>query len=141
MARDDDEDKVLRSVALQNANAILIARQRAERELLKAKEELEQKTQELAHSLAMMHATLESTTDSILVTDGNGQVTAFNQRYADMWGFPPEAMESRDHRQLLELVGRHFKDPVRFRERIEEIYASSPPESSDVLELVRRPSN
>ena len=38
MARDDDEDKVLRSVALQNANAILIARQRAERELLEAKE-------------------------------------------------------------------------------------------------------
>ena len=38
MARDDDdEDKVLRSVALQNANAILIARQRAERELLEGK--------------------------------------------------------------------------------------------------------
>ena len=108
MAHDDDEDKVLRSVALQNANAILIARQRAERELLKAKEELEQKTQELAHSLAMMHATLESTTDGILVTDGNGQVTAFNQRYVDMWGFPPEAMESRDHRQLLELVWPAF---------------------------------
>ena len=92
MAPDDEEDRLLRSVALQNANAILIARQRAERELLQAKEALEQKTQELAHSLAMMHATLESTTDGILVTDGMRQVTAFNQRYVDMWGLPPEAM-------------------------------------------------
>ena len=60
---------------------------------LRQRRQLEQKTQELAHSLAMMHATLESTTDGILVTDGSGQVTAFNQRYVDMWGLPPETME------------------------------------------------
>ena len=135
MARDNEDDTLLRSVALQNANTILIARQRAERELLEAKEALERKTQELAHSLAMMHATLESTSDGILVTDGSGQVTVFNQRYVDMWDLPPETMDTRDHRQLLELCGRQFKDPGRFRARIEEIYASSPPESFDVLEL------
>ena len=122
MARDNEEDRLLRSVALQNANTILIARQRAERELLEAKEALEQKTQELAHSLAMMQATLESTTDGILVTDDSGQVTTFNQRYVDMWGLPPETMDTRDHRQLIELCGRQFKDPVAFRARIEEIY-------------------
>ena len=93
MARIDDEDKLLRSVALQNANTILIARQRAERDLLEAKEALEQKTQELAYSLALMHATFESTTDGLLVTDDSGQVTTFNHRYVDMWGLPPAAME------------------------------------------------
>ena len=113
MAQDDEEDRLLRSVALQNANAILIARQRAERELLQAKEALEQKTQELAHSLAMMQATLESTTDGILATDDSGQVTTFNQRYVEMWGLPPEAMATRDHRKLIELCGRQFKDPGR----------------------------
>ena len=41
MTRIDDEDKLLRSVALQNANTILVARQRAERDLLEAKEALE----------------------------------------------------------------------------------------------------
>ena len=39
------------------------------------------------------------------------------------------------HRQLLEIIGRQFKDPEQFRARIEEIYASSPPESFDLLEL------
>src|SRR5688572_4142695 len=129
MARIDDEDKILRSVALQNANTILIARQRAERDLLEAKEALEQKTQELAHSLAMMQATLESTTDAILATDDSAQVTTFNQRYVEIWELPPEALATRDHRKLIELCGRHFKDPRAFRARIEEIYDSSPPES------------
>ena len=73
MAPDNEEDRLLRSVALQNANAIHIARQRAERELLQAKEALEQKTHELAHSLAMMQATLESTTDAILATDDSAR--------------------------------------------------------------------
>ena len=135
MAPDNEEDRLLRSVALQNANAIHIARQRAERELLQAKEALEQKTHELAHSLAMMQATLESTTDAILATDDCAQVTTFNQRYVEMWELPPEAIATGDHRKLIELCGRHFKDPSAFRARIEEIYESSPPESFDVLEL------
>ncbi len=50
MAQNDDEDELLRSVALQNAKSILLARQRAEEELVRAKEALEQKTRELAHS-------------------------------------------------------------------------------------------
>jgi len=65
----DDEEDLLRSVALQNAKSILLARQRAEQEMLRAKDELERRTQELVGSLAMMRATLESTWDGILVTD------------------------------------------------------------------------
>ena len=40
----DDEEKVLRSIALQNVQSILHARQRAEQELLKTKEALEEET-------------------------------------------------------------------------------------------------
>jgi signal transduction histidine kinase/ActR/RegA family two-component response regulator len=46
----DDEEARLRSVAMQNAQAILVARQRAEEELLRAKDALEAKTLELAHT-------------------------------------------------------------------------------------------
>ena len=63
MASRDNEEDLLRSVVIQNAETILRARQRAEAELVKAKESLELRTQELAHSLSMMRATLESTTD------------------------------------------------------------------------------
>jgi PAS domain S-box-containing protein len=44
---DEEEERVLRSAALKNAESILIARQRAERELLGTKEALERTTEEL----------------------------------------------------------------------------------------------
>jgi PAS domain S-box-containing protein len=50
MPSDDDEEKLLRSVALQNAQSILLARQRADRELLQSKEALERKTLELSEA-------------------------------------------------------------------------------------------
>ena len=131
----DDEEKLLRSVALQNAQSILLARQRAEEELVRAKEALELKTQELARSLAMMRATLESSTDGILVTDGGGKVTGFNEKFVEMWRMPREVLDSKEHRQLQEVACQYFKDPRQFLARIEDIYASSPPESYDLLEL------
>ncbi|MGZ5121819.1 MAG: ATP-binding protein [Burkholderiales bacterium] len=131
----EDEDRLLRSVALQNANSILLARQRAEQELISAKDALERKTRELAHSLSMMRATLESTTNGILATDDAGRVTAFNENYVKMWRVPGAIMESLDHRRILELNSQQFRDPGQFRVRIEQIYAASPPESFDILEL------
>lgn len=131
----DDEEKLLRSVALQNAQSILLARQRAERELIAAKEALESKTTELARSLAMMHATLESTINGILATDANGDVTGFNQKFLAMWHVPREVMELREHRRLLDITAAQVNEPETFRARIEEIYAASPEESLDLLEL------
>jgi signal transduction histidine kinase/ActR/RegA family two-component response regulator len=131
----DDEEQLLRSVAIQNANSIRLARQRAEKELIAAKESLERKTQELARSLAMMRATLEATWNGILVTDERGTVTDFNQKFVEMWRIPPNIMDSRQHRRILESVGSYFAEPKTFLARIEEIYAASPTESFDVLEL------
>src|SRR5688572_12278718 len=54
-----DEEKLLHSVALQNANSIFLARQRAEQELVRTKETLEAKTEALAESLARAEALLQ----------------------------------------------------------------------------------
>jgi signal transduction histidine kinase/ActR/RegA family two-component response regulator len=48
---EDNEQQLLRSVALQNARSILLARKRAEAELIKTKEALEHQTEALARSL------------------------------------------------------------------------------------------
>ena len=47
----DDEEQLLRSVALQNANSILLARQRAEEELLRTKEALRESQERLTAAL------------------------------------------------------------------------------------------
>ena len=55
---EQDEEKLLHSVALQNATSILLARQQAEQELVRARQALEAKNRELAESLATTQATL-----------------------------------------------------------------------------------
>ena len=50
MEADQGEEEMLRSVALQNAKSILVARQRAEQELIESKQALEQKTEELTRA-------------------------------------------------------------------------------------------
>ena len=135
MAAHDDEESLLHSVALKNAQSILLARQRAERELVQAKEALEARTEELARSLSMMQATLESTTDGIMATDESGRITSFNENFARLWNIPREALQQGDYARLLELMSRQFEDPSRFLARTGEIHEGSPPESFDLLQV------
>jgi PAS domain S-box-containing protein len=90
---------------------------------------------ELAKSLAMMHATLESTTDAILVTDESNQVRAFNEKYISLWTIPPEMRMSRDANDFWHHLSRQLKDPAAYLKRIREIVASPVSESFDVLHL------
>lgn len=136
MKANDDEDRLLRSVALQNAQSILRARQRAEGVLVAARDGLEQKTTELALSLSMVRATLEASRDGILVTDDNAHVTGFNQQYVRMWGLSDELMAFRDHERLLPVASRQVKDAQGFLDRVHEIYRHSPAESFDLLKLL-----
>jgi signal transduction histidine kinase len=135
MATYDDEDALLQSVALQNAQSILLARRRAEEELVRAKEALEARTGELARSLSMMQATLESTTDGILASDDRGRITCFNENFVRMWRMPRELVAAGEYRPVLQAMCGHFEDPAAFGTRVAAIHASSPPESFDVLQL------
>ncbi|HEV7280652.1 MAG TPA: PAS domain S-box protein, partial [Pirellulaceae bacterium] len=135
MSEEDKEDTLLRSSALQNAKTILAARDRAERELVQAKEALERKSAELADSLAMLRATLESTADAILVTNRDGQVTGYNDRFLRFWDLPAELLQGAKHRELLERLASRYDDPASFLRRVEEIHAAAPVESFDRLKL------
>ncbi|HEX8489760.1 MAG TPA: ATP-binding protein [Chthoniobacterales bacterium] len=132
----NDPEHLLRTSALRTSNTILLARQRAEQELLQAKKALELKTEQLAHSLSMMRATLESTSDGILVTDDSGNVTDFNENYVAMWQMSRHVLDLKDSGRVREAAAKQFRDPQQFLARIQEIEASSLPESFDVLEFV-----
>jgi PAS domain S-box-containing protein len=122
---DDAEDDLLRSVALRNASAILLARQRVEEELLRANEALEARTRELADALSVMKATLESTADGILVTDRAGKVTNFNQKFLEIWGLPSDTVAGGQHGELARRVAHLFGAPGAVFDRIDAVYTSS----------------
>ncbi len=136
MKSEEKEEQLLKSVALQTANAVLVARRRAEQELVEIKEALERKSTELTHSLTMLNATLESTADAILVTDENGRVITWNQKFLEIWPIASELIASREHRKLQKTRVKQFTNPKAFRERIAEIYKNEPEETFDVLETI-----
>jgi PAS domain S-box-containing protein len=135
LSEDKDEDELLRTVALQNAQSILLARRRAEDELIRAKEALERKTAELAQSLSMMRATLESTFDGILVTDHAGKVTGFNEKYLEMFRVPHSIIHTADHEALVQFISTQVQDSGRFLDEMRAVYVSDPEESFDLLEF------
>ncbi|MGA8657556.1 MAG: PAS domain S-box protein [Chthoniobacterales bacterium] len=130
----EDETKKLRSAVLETATSVLQIRQRAEQEIRRANEVLERRTRELDQALVIMRATLESTTDAILVIDEKGKVTDFNENYIDMWKIPREVLEGGMAGEVRELASRNFAEPQRFLARIEEITDSNQ-QSFDLLEL------
>jgi PAS domain S-box-containing protein len=77
---DDDEDQLLRSVALQNANSILLARHRAEAELLQAKEALRQNEERL-------RAIFNQAAVGIAVASLDGRFLDMNAKFTQILGY------------------------------------------------------
>src|SRR4029453_3964214 len=95
----------------------------------------EHDAEELATALAMMHATLESTTDAILVTDEANYIREFNEKHVKFWGIPPHMMKWAHVGVLWTYISPQLKDPAGYLARLHEIIASAAPESFVVLQL------
>jgi PAS domain S-box-containing protein len=85
------------------------------------------RTQELAKSLSLLNATLESTADGILVLDLSGKISSFNARFAAMWRFPAELLKRRDTAKIVPYVSGQLKDPEKFLQQIKK--SQSDPEA------------
>ena len=79
MNEDRDETEQMRVVALRNANSVLMARQRAQQELVDAKEALRRANQQ-------MEAMLESLTDGFCSVDRQWCITYLNSRALELFG-------------------------------------------------------
>lgn len=80
--------------------------------------------EETRTSMSLLHATLESTADGILVVDRDGAIVNFNRKFVDMWRIPKEIIESRDDDRALGFILDQLKDPDAFIARVRELYDS-----------------
>ncbi|MEX2487697.1 MAG: EAL domain-containing protein [Nitriliruptoraceae bacterium] len=90
---------------------------------------------ELRQANSLLSATLQSTTDGILVVNPRGRVTSFNDKFAELWRLSPETLSSLDDKQYLASVLDQLTDPGAFLAKIHELYADPQAQSHDILEL------
>jgi two-component system sensor histidine kinase/response regulator len=90
---------------------------------------------DLEKSFSLLKATLESTADGILVVDSSGRIIQYNQKFARMWGIPPEILASENDNDALTFVRDQLTDPDNFLENVKNLYSESETTTSDLLEF------
>lgn len=83
---------------------------------------------------AITRATLESTTDGILVVNDQREIELFNRQFLDMWRIP-QGMEKASDMELISVALTQLEDPGSFIRKVEELYQTQATDSFDVLFL------
>ena len=94
---------------------------------------VEERTSELEKSLSVLHATLESTADGLLVVDEHGHVTSYNKKFVQMWRLPQAVVDTRDNKQLLAAVLDQVQEPEQFLSKIRDLYTRNDCHSFDLI--------
>lgn len=109
----------------------------ARAELARTRDALAVRDAQLAASLAITRATLESTADGILVTDEHGRVTAFNEKFLQIWRVARADVCGATHADLARLAAPRLRDPGFTAGRIAAIDAASGgPHDDETLDLI-----
>jgi diguanylate cyclase (GGDEF)-like protein/PAS domain S-box-containing protein len=87
----------------------------------------------LDYGLSLSRATLESTTDGILVVDLDGRWRGVNRNFLQMWRIPDEFADGRNDDAALEFVLGQVEDPARFLAKVRELYNRADEESFDEI--------
>jgi two-component system, cell cycle sensor histidine kinase and response regulator CckA len=84
---------------------------------------------QLHHSLSLLHATLESTADGILVISNDGFVTGCNRKFMDMWHIPRIELAALRDADLLVTAAPQVEDSEAFIKGVEAL--KSKPDAVD----------
>ena len=108
----DDEEELLRSVAIQNAQSILLARQRAEQDLVAAKEALEIRTVELERANELIRTIAENAASCLLMLDERGIATYMNPAAIKETGYSLEEFAKAPFHDVLHAPADHDRHSI-----------------------------
>src|SRR6185369_9823676 len=96
---------------------------------------VEERTRELAGSLSLLNATLNSTADGIMAVNLAGRIVCYNEKFAAMWNIPASVLEKGDNDLVLAHSAAQAKDPTAFIKRVNELRAAPETEAFDLVEF------
>ncbi|MEN9229519.1 MAG: PAS domain S-box protein [Thermostichus sp. DG02_5_bins_236] len=91
---------------------------------------------DLERSLALLRATLEATTNGILVTNLQGHLLVYNHLLVEMWDLQPSHLEPETEEGRTRHMAEQVQDPQAFLRLIERLMAHPAVSHSAVLELL-----
>jgi PAS domain S-box-containing protein len=86
-------------------------------------------------TVSLLKATLESTTDGILVVDRAGKITSYNERFIQLWQVPREVLATGQDETVIQTVLGQLSDPEAFLAKVQELYQNPLAESVDLLKF------
>jgi diguanylate cyclase (GGDEF)-like protein/PAS domain S-box-containing protein len=89
----------------------------------------------LREAMSLLSATLESTADGILVVSSEGEIAGVNNQFLTMWGIPREMLATGDDEAVMGFVLDQLREPAKFVDKVEALYADPAAESQDILEF------
>jgi PAS domain S-box-containing protein len=120
---------------LLNAEIVEIAGNECVISLIQDITERKRHEQDMAHSLALLRATIESTDDGILTVGADGQIISFNTPFVKMWRIPEEILAMKNDRRALEFVLDQLELPEQFLAKVQYLYEHPTEESFDTLDF------
>jgi PAS domain S-box-containing protein len=108
----EEEERQLRITALRNAEAVLIARERADQELRDAKAQLELNYEELQQQREWFAVTLSSIGDAVITTDARGVVTFLNPIAESMTGWTSQEARGQPLRVIFNIINEVKNEPA-----------------------------
>jgi PAS domain S-box-containing protein len=90
---------------------------------------------ELAKSLSLLMATIESTADGILVVDTIGKIVMYNRKFSEMWRIPQDVLDKRNDDLALDFVVNQLIEPDSFMNNVRFLYSAPEKISNDILEF------
>jgi PAS domain S-box-containing protein len=109
---DDQEHSRLTATALKNVEAILAARQRAERDLVGTQAALEKRSDELRLQRQWFEVTLASIGDAVITTDIQGRVTFLNPVAENLTGWKLSEAQDQPLTSVFRIVNEDSRQPV-----------------------------
>jgi PAS domain S-box-containing protein len=92
--------------------------------------------EELKFKNLLLTTQQEVSIDGILIVDSEGRIISFNKRFVDMWGIPPEVVESRSDDGIFQTILFKLADSTPFLEKVRHLEKNSHETSSDEIGLI-----
>ncbi|KTC98406.1 EAL domain-containing protein [Legionella erythra] len=75
-----------------------------------------ERTQSLQHSLSLLRATIESSTDGIVVVDLHGKIIDYNSQFLKIWNIPKQLVESKEEKKVMHHITNMLYHPNEYQD-------------------------